>query len=159
MTTTIEDELRAKIQHAFGKVSAPPPEDLLQGVYAGNDDAFEMRQAFEGKHWSDIPIKVLSHHRESVIMLSGLGYRAYLAAYLNACLANDTTFGPDVRGYTLYGLRPLSKSEVHVATAHERLSLLDHDQREVVSEVLRYLESSWRMKEAGDVLRGWESKT
>jgi hypothetical protein len=39
------------------------------------------------------------------------------------------------------------------------LSLLDHEQREVVIEVLRYLESSWRMKEAGDVLRGWESKT
>jgi hypothetical protein len=78
---------------------------------------------------------------------------------LNACLANDTTFGPDVRGYTLFGLRPLSKSEVHVETARERLSLLDYEQREVVIEVLRYLESSWRMKEAGDVLRGWESKT
>jgi len=112
-----------------------------------------MMIAFRGKHWTSIPISVLSHHREIIIALSGLGYHAYLPAYLMACLANDETYGADMRGYVLYGLRPLSSSEVHVNTARERLSLLDDKQRRAVAKVLRYLEDRWRMAKAGEILR------
>ncbi len=156
MTESIEDQLRAQVLNAFSDVTPPPPEDMLQKVYASNDDAIEMKLAFQGKHWTEIPISVLSHHREIVIALSGIGYRAYLPAYLTACVANDQSYGPDIRGYTLYGLRPLSRSDVHVATAQERLSLLNDDQRTAVASVLRYLDERWHMVEASDVLRDWQ---
>jgi hypothetical protein len=153
MRDATEDTLRAQIVDAFGYVAAPPADDMLQQVYRDSEDAYEMMTAFRGKHWTELPISVLSHHREIIIALTGVGYRAYLPAYLTACLANDETYGADVRGYTLYGLRPLSTSEVHVATGRERLSLLDAKQRAAVAAVLGYLEETWRMKEAGDVLR------
>ncbi|TMQ08601.1 MAG: hypothetical protein E6J90_39765 [Deltaproteobacteria bacterium] len=155
MTKSIEDKLREEIRHAFDDLAPPPADQLLQAVYAGNDDAVEMKMAFAGKPWPDLPISVLSHHRESVIALSGVGYRAYLPAYLTACLANDPTYGADVRGYTLYGLRPLSTGDVHVATAQERVSRLNAQQRAVVADVLRYLVDTWRMQEAADVLASW----
>ncbi len=153
MRNETEAALRAQILDAYGDVAAPPPEDMLQQVYRDSEDAYEMMAAFRGKHWTELPISVLSHHREIIIALTGVGYRAYLPAYLTACLANDETYGADVRGYMLYGLRPLSTSEVHVATGRERLSLLDVKQRAAIAAVLRYLEETWQMKEAGDVLR------
>lgn len=84
-----------------------------------------------------------------------MGYRAYLPAYLMACLANDERLGADLRGYTLFGLRPLSTSEVHVSTARERLSRLDPAQRAAVANVLRYLVDRWRRNDAEEVLRDW----
>ncbi len=156
MTKSIEDNLRAEVREAFDDLTAPPSDELLQPIYAGNDDGVEMRMAFAGKSWPEIPIAVLSHHRESVIFLSGLGYRAYLPAYLTACLANDPTYGPEIRGYILYGLRPRSPADLHVATARERLSLLNEKQRAVVADVLRYLKDTWRMREAEEVLSEWD---
>jgi hypothetical protein len=140
---------------AFGSVSPPKSEDMLQKVYEC-DDAYEMEKAFRGKHWTEIPISILSYHREIIIALSGIGYRAYLPAYLTACLAGDEIYGPGIRGYILHGLHPLSQSEVHVSTTRERLSLLDQEQRNVIANVLRYLEDRWKEQEAGEILREWE---
>jgi hypothetical protein len=41
------------------------------------------------------------------------------------------------------------------AETRERLFLLDQEQRDVVANVLRYLESRWKMKKAGELLRNW----
>ena len=154
---SVEETLRSQVKAAFGNVPPPKAEEMLQEVYAGGDDAYEMMTAFLGKHWTEITTSVLSYHREIIIALSGIGYRAYLPAYLMACLANDPTYGADIRGYTLYGLRPLSKSEVHVTTARERLSRLDQAQRAAVAGVLRYLVDRWHEKDADEILREWEA--
>jgi hypothetical protein len=151
-----EEALRAQIADAFGEVSAAPAEELLSSAYASTDDAYEMMEAFRDQHWTEIPIADLFRHREMLIALSGIGFRAYLPAYLTACLTDSERYGADLRGYMLFGLRPLSESELHVTTSRERLSLLDKAQRAAVASVLRYLESRWKMKEAGEILHAWE---
>jgi dsDNA-binding SOS-regulon protein len=94
--------------------------------------------------------------------LSAVAYRAYLPAYLEACLADEDPYdkyGADLRGYLLATLkqRPYQSGEHREAEARERLSLLDAEQRAAVASILRYLETRWWMKEAGEVLRDWST--
>jgi hypothetical protein len=134
---------------------------MLAEPYKGNDDAFEMAAALLGRPWSELPIHELFLHREMVFALSPVAYRAYLPAYLNACLATEDPYdkyGADIRAYLLYGLKPgPNSSEVRVASTRARLALLDQEQREVVASVLRYLEVRWRIAEAGELLSEWDA--
>lgn len=156
MTATVE-ALLAQIEAAFGQVEPPAAEEMFLPLYAGSDDMYEMMMAFSGKHWTQVPIHDLFLHRGSLIGLSGIGYRAYLPAYLAASLSRDERYAPDIRGFMLFGLRPLSDDEEHVTTARERLSRLDPAQRAVIASVLRYLETEWWMEEAGEIARDFES--
>lgn len=155
--TPTKEALEATIEAAFGDVPPPPADQLVQPAYASSEDAYEMRTAFAGKRWTELPIRELFRHREMVVALSGAGYRAYVAAYLKAALTDDETYGADLRHYLLYGLRPLSDDPVHVQTAEERLSLLGAPQRAAIAAVLRHLAEVWRMKDAEEILRDWRS--
>lgn len=156
----VKDELRAQIHRAFGQVPVPArAQDMLLPRYTG-DDAYEMAKAFAGRTWRDIPLQELFYHRESLATLNATAYRAYLPAYLEACLATDDPFdkyGADLRSYLLSTLKhwPHQKGEHRAAETQERLSLLDADQRAAVADVLRYLESKWDSPEASEILRDW----
>jgi hypothetical protein len=156
----LKDDLRAQIHRAFDHVPVPArAEDMCLPRYTG-DDAYEMAKAFAGRSWRDIPLQQLFYHRESLATLNAIAYRAYLPAYLEACLATNDPFdmyGSDLRSYLLSTLKhwPHQKSEHRAAETQERLSLLDADQRAAVAGVLRYLESKWDSFEAGEILREW----
>ncbi len=127
--------------------------------YTG-DDSYEMAAAFVGKPWSELAVKDLFYHRESLGTLSAPAYRACLPAYLEACLATDDPldkYGADLRGYLLATLKhwPHQQGEHRAADTAERLSLLDAEQRAAVAAVLRYLESRWQMADATELLRDW----
>lgn len=160
MTQPTSSDLRAQIHHAFAGVSMPSNiDEMLLPPYRSSEDAYAMAQAFVGKPWAELPIVDLFVHREMLATLSAVAYRACLPAYLLSCLATEDWFdkyGADLRGYLVMGLavRP-HHDEVRASTTRERLSLLDQGQREVVASMLRHLETRWRMKEAGEVLRGW----
>lgn len=154
------DELRAQIHRAFDAVPIPTRiEDMRMSRYTG-EDSYEMAAALVGKHWSTIPIEALFSHREMLGTLSAAAYRAYLPAYLVACLAAEDPYdkhGADLRGYLLSTLKhwPHQRGEHRAAELRERLSLLDASQRAVVASLLRYLETRWQMEEATEVLREW----
>jgi hypothetical protein len=156
-----KDELRAQIHRAFDDVPIPTRiEDMMLAAYKDSEDLYEMVAELVGKRWQEIPRERLFYHRESLAMLSAVAYRAYLPAYLEACLATDDwqdKYGADVRGYLVTSLAvfPHHQSEARVTTHPERLSLLDDAQREVVANVLRYLEAAWRMQDASYVLESW----
>lgn len=156
----VKDKLRAQIHRAFERVPVPARvENMRLPRYTG-DDSYEMAKAFAGRSWRDIPLQELFYHRESLATLSAIAYRAYLPAYLEACLATDDPFdkyGADLRSYLLSTLKhwPHQKGEHRAAELQERLSLLDADQRAAVADVLRYLESKWDSLEASEILRDW----
>jgi hypothetical protein len=150
-----EQALRRRIESAFPPGPPPPAGELLHPAFASSVDAEEMRDCFAGRRWTDLSIEELFWHREMVVTLSAVGYRAYLPAYLTACLADHPRMGADLRGYLLLGLRPLSGGELDVSSTRERLSLLDPAQRAAVAAVLRHLEARWGLDEAGEILREW----
>lgn len=155
-----KDELRAQIHRAFDAVPIPTRiQDMRLPRYIG-DDSYEMVADFVGKHWRTIPIQKLFYHREMLGTLSAAAYRAYLPAYLEACLATEDPFdkyGADIRGYLLSTLKhwPHQRGEHRAAETCERLSLLDASQRAAVASLLRYLETRWQSAEAAEVLRDW----
>ncbi|MFO0575405.1 MAG: DUF6714 family protein [Polyangia bacterium] len=157
---TTKDALRAQIHAAFDAVPIPArTEEMRLPRYTG-EDSYEMASALVGKHWSTIPIKELFYHREMLGTLSAAAYRAYLPAYLEACLATEDPYdkyGADLRGYLLSTLKhwPHQRGEHRAAEVRERLSLLDGPQRAAVASVLRYLETRWQMAEATEILREW----
>jgi hypothetical protein len=67
--------------------------------------------------------------------------------------------GADIRDYLLFALGswPHQSDPDRPAETRERLSLLGSKQRDVVANVLRYLEGRWNMKDAGELLRNWRA--
>ncbi len=153
----IANDLRTQIEAAFGSVDIPAPEALLLDGYRGSEDALELQAAFAGKHWRALGLKELFYHREMVIALSGLGYQAYLPAYLIAALEKNEPYGDDLREYLLNGLRPLSDQPRHIAETRARLSALDPAQKAAVAAVLGHLAERWNLAEAEDILKSWNS--
>jgi hypothetical protein len=159
-----KNELRERIHCAFDGVPMPEQvEEMLMEPYKNSEDAHEMAKAFFGKPWTSVPTLDLFRHREMLMTLSAVAYRAYLPAYLMACLETEDWLdkhGADIRGYLVSGLRVWPhQNELTAQTTPERLSLLQPAQRAVVACVLRYLETRWRMKEAGEVLREWQANS
>ncbi|HLL23559.1 MAG TPA: DUF6714 family protein [Kofleriaceae bacterium] len=155
------ESLGAKIRRAFANVPLPPRvADMLLPRYTG-DDSYEMATALFGKPWSEVPTDVLFFHRESLRTLSAIAYRAYLPAYLQACLAYDdptVKYGADIQDYLLASLKHWPHQSEHRASETiERLSLLDEEQRAVVPDVLHYLATQWHSERATDVLREWQT--
>jgi hypothetical protein len=156
------EALRAQVHRAFDNVEIPTRVEQMRLPKYTGDDSYEMAAALVGRKWDAIPIEVLFYHRESLATLSPLAFHAYLPAYLLACLASDDPFdkhGADIRGYLLFALGswPHQSDPDRPAETRERLSLLDSKQRDVVANVLRYLESRWNMKDAGELLRNWRA--
>lgn len=160
VTEPAKDELRDAIHAAFDDITAPSQvEGMLFERYKSSEDAYEMAAEFAGKRWSEIPIARLFYHREMLATLSAAAYRAYLPAYLAACLESEDPFdkyGADIRSYLVSTLKAWPHQQPGDAVlVSERLSLLDSDQRAAVKMVLHYLEERWRMKDATEILRDW----
>jgi hypothetical protein len=155
-----KEALRAQVHRAFDHVPIPTRiEDMLLPRYRNGEDAYEMAAAFAGRPWAEIPIRELFYHREMLATLSAVAYRAYLPAYLIASMASEDWFdkyNADIHFYLVMGLKVWPHQiEEYASDTPERLSLLDPAQRAAVASILRYLETRWRMKEAGEVLREW----
>jgi hypothetical protein len=134
----------------------PDPEVIQQRVYADNEDAIELRVAFANRRWTELTTYELFYHREMIMAFSGVGFRAYVAAYLLAALEDHERYAADLRAYLVYNLRPRSSDDHHVRTTQERLSQLDPVQRAVIGDVLRWLFDTGRMRDAGEVLADWK---
>lgn len=153
MSNSVE-ELHRIVTAAFSE-ERPSASSLLQPRYAASEDAGELRDALAGRSWRHLSLLELFQHREMLIALSGVGYQAYLPAYLCAALTNDERLGGDLRFYLINSLSPLSDSESHIATAQERLSRLMATQRSAVADVLHYLAETLASQEAPLLLDHW----
>jgi len=156
MTSAAERALDAQIKAAFGDVPAPPQEDVLHALYASSEDAVDMLVDFRGRHWTELPVVDLFRHRQMIFSLSGIGFRAYLPAYLIASLGDDPRYSSEIREFMMFGFMADPDSELEVAAMRDRLSLLDERQRAAVASVLHYLAARWQMAEAEEILHNWK---
>jgi hypothetical protein len=164
VTAPTRDALRQEIHDAFDGVAIPTQiDDMLLSRYSTSEDAYEMAATFVGRPWAALSISELFRHREMLATLSATAYRAYVAAYLMACLESDDWsdhYGADLRGYLVSGLKVWPHQNPSIApSTQERLSLLDPRQRAAIGSVLRYLEERWRMRDAAELLREWSSSS
>jgi hypothetical protein len=155
-----KEALRLQIHEAFDGVVIPSQVDaMLQEPYKASDDAYEMAQAFVGKRWDQLPLDELFRHREMLATLTADAFRAYVGGYLLASVETEDWLdkhGADIRSYLVSSLKAWPHQDPRTITATAaRLSLLDGPQRAAIEAVLRYFESRWRMKDAGEVLRDW----
>lgn len=89
MSLTATD-LREAIHEAFDSAALPEHvDDLLLEPYRSSIDATEMAADFAGRSWAAIPIQELFSHRQMLSTMSAVAYRAYIAAYLLACVNED----------------------------------------------------------------------
>jgi hypothetical protein len=80
-------EIAGEVEDAFANVPYPGDERLVRSpTYWENEEILE---AFRGKHWRDISVKVLFEHRYSLGALSPEAYRFYLPSYLVAGLIHS----------------------------------------------------------------------
>jgi len=149
MTMSLETlQLAAAIGVAFADVRPPTKEHVLHPGYATSEDALELRETFDARHWLDLMPAALFRHREMLVALSGDAYRSFIAAYLVAALGDDEGTAGDLRHYLVTSLGPLGESA-------ERLSRLDARQRETIGRVLRYLAEQRSMTLAAERLASW----
>jgi hypothetical protein len=145
--------LRIQVRDAFSAVAIPPPHEILAERYRAAVDPGELLAAFRDKHWTQVPVKDLFHHRESLVALSAVGYHAYIGAYLTASLS-DGPYTSDLREVTLFSLRPPVGFEQDAAELRERLSSLDSFQRLAIGGFVRYLADDGS-REAQKILPDW----
>lgn len=149
------DPVREVIIGAFESVEIPAFEDLLAPRFRNSIDPLEFAAALRGKHWRDLPLRDLLVHRESLATLSGVGYRAYVAAYLLASVA-DNDDAAELAQYVLFSLQdPTSQPEPD--EARSRLALLDSAQRAAIHAWLEHVRPHYRLADA--ILERWSPST
>lgn len=159
-----KDAVRKLVHDAFDSVAVPMEiEGMRLPRYTG-EDSYEMVAALVKRKWSQIPVKELFYHRESLVTLSAAGFRAYLPAYLLAAIESDDPldkYGADIRHYLLASLKhwPHQTDKHRTAETAERLSLLDGRQRAAVAATLELLVSQWESADASELLRDWPGTT
>lgn len=151
VSLAIERLLAREVRDAFAAVRVPDAQDILAAGYA-SIDGDEMSAAWAGKHWSELTTRDVFIHRESIFALSGVGFRAYVAAFLVEGLPDGTRYRPDIRGYLVASLRSMEQEE-RGKRQQERLSLLDGMQRAATIAVLRHFVYRFRDDDALAVLR------
>lgn len=137
---------------AFGTVEIPQFEDLLAPRFRNSEDPLELAAVLRDKHWRDVAVRDLLRHRESLATLSGIGYRAYIAAYLLASL-DEGDDAADLLEYTLFSLGPITEAESDVNEATARLSALDPAQRAAVRGWLEHQQGNHKL--AHTLLARW----
>lgn len=143
-----------RIERAFGHEPAPAADDVLAPRFRTSIDAEEMLLAIRDKHWTELPVETTFYHREMIGALSAAGYRAYIAAFMRTSL-EPGRFAPDLIGYTVSSLHPISDAPEDIDQARERLSLLTGEQRAAIADYLRYLADEHHLGEARQVLQAW----
>lgn len=100
------DELRVRVRHAC--TDAPPPAygDIFARALRARLAGQSLELALHYKHWSQVARDTLDAHRDSVFTLSAAAYRAYVPAFLLACL-DGRGRARDRRGLC-YDLHPLA---------------------------------------------------
>lgn len=159
MSLTATD-LREAIHEAFDSAALPEHvDDLLLEPYRSSIDATEMAADFAGRSWAAIPIQELFSHRQMLSTMSAVAYRAYIAAYLLACVNEDPSasrYVGDIWEYTVLSLKAWRGQEpTSAALVKERLSLLNAPQRDAIRSVLRSIAASSQRDEVRTLLAEW----
>ena len=151
MTRVISNEqLLNRIAAAFPVMPVPPAASIVADV-AGDLERDDVRNAFAGKAWTELPFEVLRYHAEAMYLLLPEGWVYYAPAYMSAVIRDyvESDMISSIFATTLLlesdALLPLL-SPSQRATVREFLDWLlvtddDHPRRGHVEDVLRELQA------------------
>ncbi len=78
--------LAEKIEKAFSEAAYPGDDKLVYDNSPEQLECVEVRNTFRGKHWNEIPLKVLQQNADSIFFFTPEAYRFYLPAYMIAAV-------------------------------------------------------------------------
>src|SRR4051812_25462182 len=96
------ESLRSSIVETFPAVSYPSDKDLTYGTTA---EEREIREAFQGMVWWDIPPSVLQRNYGSMAFLTPFAYHYFLPSYIMFSLDNFDS-NNEVLMFTVFSLTP-----------------------------------------------------
>ena len=148
-------ELVDEIERAFATETVIDECGMLAPRFAGSDDPVEFSKAVAGQDWRSLEAQTLFYHRESLGMLSALGYRALIAAFLRASLIGPDDYASDLMGASVSSFHALSDEADDVEDASTRVSLLTLQQRSAIASYLLHVAETYDDKEAKEVFASW----
>ena len=75
-------EVENLIIDSFQSLQYPGDLNIVYNNGSNDLDCVEVRQAFQGKNWSEVPSEVLLHENTSLYLMTAEAFRFYLPAYL-----------------------------------------------------------------------------
>lgn len=148
------NDLAKKVEEVFAGVSYPGDENLTiedEPYYGFFGNIKGVRENFTGKHWKEIPLDMLVRYRDSLSILSSLGYRFYLPSWMIATLLH---YGR-VDEIPLQTLHSFSGRGFYGWFIKDRVAGLNKDQRDVILEFLKFfhmVEDEFTLNYYGDEL-------
>lgn len=130
------EKLARKIRDVFSSNEYPGDDKLV----AGDDpECLEIRAAFKGKRWEEVPLPVLDYHYSSLSFFSPEAYRYYLPAFLLASVLSYRAAGM-VPGATVFSLTaPRTQGKI-MDWFLERIRGLTPSQKAVIKEFLEFMD-------------------
>lgn len=141
-------QLLGRIAAAFPLIPVPVTERIVANV-PGDLERDEVRDAFAGKIWTELPFELLRYHAESLYLLLPESWVYYAPAFMSATISDY--IGSDMISRIFVTSLHLESNELfpllstsQKATVREFLEWLlvtenDHPRREHIEEVLREL--------------------
>jgi hypothetical protein len=121
-------QLLDRIAAAFPLLPVPPAERIVAEV-AGDLERDEVRDAFAGKAWTELPFDLLRYHAESLYLLLPEGWAYYAPAFMSATISDYV--GSDM-------ISRIFVTSLHVES-DELLPILNPLQRATVRDFLDWL--------------------
>ena len=139
---------------SFADVQYPGDEKLVSDNTGYHLECNQIKAAFKGRHWKEIPLELLRYHSEALFFFTPEAYRFYLPAYLIAGSLHypDADRIPDSIVFSLLPPSDPQSIKIYGEIAETRLKCLTQAQRKAVKSFLQFVKQQHPEDEAlGDV--------
>jgi hypothetical protein len=82
-----EKNLIKDVENAFSDTQYPRDDNLVFDNNNNYSDVIETKQDFLGKHWKNLSIDIINHHRDDLPVLTPEAFCFYLPAFLIASIS------------------------------------------------------------------------
>ncbi|MGB7520529.1 MAG: DUF6714 family protein, partial [Spirulinaceae cyanobacterium] len=89
-----EAAILEKIENNFGDSLYPGDDNIVYDNSGRCLECLDIEQAFQGKHWKDVPSETIIYQNSALTFFSVEAFRFYLPAYL--CVAIEHYYPSDV---------------------------------------------------------------
>lgn len=128
--------LREMLYDAFADTFAPGVDEIVPDYWDFDLERTEIRNAFAGRAWHEIPAGMLAEHRQALFFLTPSAWSYYLPAYMLATI--DAYSEADSALTEVVGsLTPNCDPEIE-AIRKERLAALTERQRDLLSRFIEW---------------------
>ena len=132
------ENLVTKLNEGFSATKYPGDDNIVYDNTGDHLECNEVANAFRGKKWNEVPLKVLRHNHEALFFFTAEGYRYYLPAFLRAAAKSYYRAG-NIPGTLVFSLTPPDTEGTRMTEFHNKNDRLEPNQKQIVSEFLEFL--------------------